>query len=201
MTYASWAQPNKTSGSGNDTVNWSAPEHTGRLLRTTHATFKADGVNDVDLEINQTGKTEFVDIAASAAVQKTGGTITITGTSNSKKLTFSLSNNGINLPAVTTYIAASQSATSGEDISGDPGAVQQYTFSVTFPNIPANTAASAKTSQLTVTTDNGTTDSCTITQAAADPILSISPATITIPAAGTPAQSVAVTSNTNWTVV
>ena len=201
MAYASWANPNKTSGSGNDTVNWGASEHTGRLLRTTHATFKADGVNDVDLEINQTGKTEFVDIAASAAVQKTGGTITITGTSNSKKLTFSLSNNGINLPAVTTYIAASQSATSGSDISGDPGATQQYTFSVTFADIPANTAAAAKTSQLTVTTDNGTTDSCTITQAAADPTLSISPATITIPAAGTPAQSVAVTSNTNWTVV
>ena len=41
---------------------------------------------------------------------------------------------------------------------------------------------------------------CTITQAAGDAYLTISPTTITIPAAGTPAQSVNVSSNTNWTI-
>jgi hypothetical protein len=78
--------------------------------------------------------------------------------------------------------------------------MQEYTFSITFTGIGENTSVSALVSQLTVTTDNGDTDTCTITQAAGDAYLTISPTTITIPAAGTPAQSVTVSSNTNWTI-
>jgi len=54
---------------------------------------------------------------------------------------------------------------------------------------------------LVVTPNSGSGDAAaiTITQAAGDPTLSVSPASITIPQAGT-AQSVSVTSNTSWTV-
>jgi len=90
----------------------------------------------------------------------------------------------------------------GSAITGDPGATQQYTFSITFSNIAENTTISSKTSQLTVTPNSGSSDAvvCAITQAAGDAYLTISPTTITIPAAGTPAQSVSVSSNTNWTI-
>lgn len=204
MAYASWASPNKTSGNGNDTVSWSASEHTGRSSRTTTATFSASGVESKTLTIIQSGKTEFVSFTDSTAtVSKDGGTLTITGTSNSSKLTFALTGtNGIGLTLPSTYTANSVSTNNGASISGDPGASQQYTFSITFPNIGENTSVSSKTSQLTVTPNSGSSDAvtCTITQAAGDAYLTISPTTITIPAAGTPAQSVTVTSNTNWSI-
>lgn len=200
MAYASWASPNKTTGSGNDTVAWSASVHTGRSPRTTTATFSASGVESKTLTIIQSGKTEFVDIADTAAVNKAGGTVTITGTSNSSKLTFSLTGtNGIGLVLPSAYLANSASTNNGAAITGDPGATQEYEFSITFTGIAENTSIAALTSQLTVTTNNGTTDTCTITQAAGDAYLTISPTEITIPAAGT-AVNVTVSSNTSWSV-
>ena len=200
MAYASWVTPNKVSGSGNDTVSWTGSAHTGRNSRTTTATFAASGVESKTLTIVQAGKTEFVDMDDTAAVSKSGGTVTISGTSNSSKLTFTLtgSNNiGLVLPA--SYTANSVTTTNGAAISGDPGATQQYTFTITFTGIDENTSVNALTSQLTVTDNAGNTDTCTITQAAGDAYLTISPSTITIPAAGT-AQSVSVSSNTSWNI-
>lgn len=200
MAYASWASPNKTIGSGNDTVAWSASVHTGRSPRTTTATFSASGVESKTLTIIQSGKTEFVDISDTAAVNKSGGTVTITGTSNSSKLTFALTGtNGIGLVLPSAYLANSASTNNGAAIAGDPGATQEYEFSITFTGIAENTSIAALVSQLTVTTNNGTTDTCTITQAAGDAYLTISPTEITIPAAGT-AVNVAVSSNTSWTI-
>ena len=204
MAYASWANPNKTSGNGNDTVSWSASEHTGRSSRTTTATFAASGVESKTLTIIQSGKTEFVSFTdVTAAVDKTGGTLTITGTSNSSKLTFALTGtNGIGLTLPSSYTANSVSTNNGSAITGDPGASQQYAFSITFSNIGENTTTGTRSSQLTVTPNSGSSaaQTCTITQAAGDAYLTISPNTITIPAAGTPAQSVSVSSNTNWTI-
>ena len=205
MAYASWANPNKTSGNGNDTVSWSASEHTGREARQTYATFTASGVSpSPQLTIIQSGKTEFVSFTSStAAVDKAGGTLTITGTSNSSKLTFTLtSTNGIGLTLPATYTANSVSTNNGAAITGDPGATQQYSFSITFTGIGENTTTSSRTSQITVTPNSGSSDAvtCDITQAAGDAYLTISPNTITIPAAGTPAQSVTVSSNTNWSI-
>ena len=205
MAYANWAIPSKTSGNGDDTVSWSASAHTGRSARTTTATFSASGVESKTLTIIQSGKTEFVSFSdVTATVSKDGGTITITGTSNSSKLTFALTGtNGIGLTLPATYTAGSVGYTNnGSAITGDPGAYQQYSFSIVFSNIGANATTSSKTSQLTVTPNSGSSDAvvCTITQAAGDAYLTISPTTITIPAAGTPAQSVDVTSNTNWSI-
>ena len=200
MAYASWVTPSKTSGSGNDTVSWSATEHTGRTARTTTATFSASGVESKTLSITQSGASEFVTIDATATVAKTGGSVTISGTSNSPKLTFTetgTDNIGITLPSA--YTANSVSTNNGAAISGDPGATQAYAFSITISNIAANTSTSSKTSQITVTPDSGTAAVCNITQAAADAYLTISPDSITIPAAGT-AQSVSVSSNTSWSI-
>lgn len=200
MAYASWVEPNKTSGNGNDTVSWTGQNHTGRSARQTTATFSASGVDSKTLTIIQAGKTEFVDIDDTASVSKDGGSITITGTSNSSKLTFTLTGtNGIGLTLPTAYIANSVSTNNGASITGDPGAVQQYTFTITFTNIPANATTGSKTSQLTVTTNNATTDTCDITQAAGEAYLTISPTTINLTAAGT-AVNVTVTSNTSWTI-
>ena len=200
MGYASWVTPSKQSGSGNDTVSWTGSEHTGRTARTTTATFSASGVESKTLSITQAGKTEFADISDTASVSKSGGTVTITGTSNSSKLTFSLTgSNNIGLTLPSSYLANSVTTDNGDAITGDPGAAQQYTFSITFTGISENTSVSALTSQLTVTTNNGTTDTCTITQAAGDAYLTISPSSISLMADGT-AVNVSVSSNTSWTI-
>ena len=200
MAYASWVNPNKTSGNGNDTVAWTGSAHTGRTARQTTATFSASGVESKTLTIIQAGAAEFVTIESTAAVAKAGGSVTITGTSNSSKLTFSLTgSNNIGLVLPTSYTANSVTTNNGVAITGDPGAVQQYSFSITFSNIAENTTIAALTSQLTVTPNSGTAATCDITQAAGDAYLTISPTTINLTAAGT-AVSVTVTSNTSWSI-
>ena len=200
MAYASWVEPNKTSGNGNDTVAWTGQAHTGRNARQTTATFSASGVESKTLTIIQSGKSEFVSIDATASVNKSGGTLTISGTSNSSKLTFSLTGtNGIGLVLPANYTANSVSTANGTAITGDPGAAQQYAFSITFSNIAENTTISSLTSQLTVTANGAQTATCDITQAAGDAYLTISPTEITLTAAGT-AVNVSVSSNTSWSI-
>lgn len=200
MAYASWVTPNKQSGSGNDTVSWTGSAHTGRTSRQTTATFAASGVESKTLTIIQAGKAEFVTIDASASVSKSGGNVTISGTSNSSKLTFSLTGtNGIGLTLPSTYTANSVSTSNGAAITGDPGASQEYAFSITFTGIDENTTINSLVSQLTVTPNSGTAATCEITQAAGDAYLTISPTTINLTAAGT-AVSVTVSSNTSWTI-
>ena len=206
MAYASWLIPSKTQGSGNDTVNVTAgADNTGRNARSTNMTFKAANCKDVVRAVTQAGKPEFVNIESAKSVDKTGvQTLTITGTSNSKKLTFLLASGGsLDLTLPSTYNANSVSTNNGADISGDPGATQEYPFSIAFTNIGANPTIAAKSVQLIVTDDAGNTATCTITQAAGDPVLSVSPTSVQLDwnaaTEGTSA-SFAVTSNTNWTI-
>lgn len=205
MAYAQWLVPSKTQGSGNDTVNVTAgADNTGRNARSTNMTFKAANCPDVVRQVTQAGKPEFVTLQASAAIDKTGGTLTISGTSNSKKLTFSLASGGtlvLTLPS--TYTANSVATANGAAIAGDPGGSQEFPFSIQFANVGANPTIMAKSVQLIVTDDGGHTATCTITQAAGDPTLSVTPSSITLDWNAATAQTSAsfnVTSNTNWTV-
>lgn len=205
MAYASWLVPNKLSGSGNDTVNVSAgSNNTGRNVRSTTITFSAANCEDVTRTVNQSGKPEFVTIESAKSVSKSGvATLTITGTSNSSKLTFSLGNGDLALTLPSSYIANSVSTDNGVAIVGDPGATQEYAFSIAFTDIPANQTISALTKQLIVTDNAGNTATCTITQAEGDAILSVSPASVTLDwnsYTESTSASFTVTSNTNWTV-
>ena len=206
MSYAAWLVPSKTSGSGNDTVNVTAgADNTGRNARSTNMTFKAANCEDVVRAVTQAGKPEFVTIQSAASVSKDGVvTLTITGTSNSSKLTFAITSGGslpVTLPS--TYLANSVSTNNGEAISGDPGGSQEFPFSSAFSNIAQNPTIAERSVQLVVTDNAGNTATCTITQAAGDPTLSVSPASVQLDwnaySAETSA-SFAVTSNTNWTI-
>lgn len=203
MAYASWLIPSKVSGSGNDTVNVSAgSSNTGRNARSTIITFKAANCPDVARTVNQAGKPEFVSFNnATASVGKNGGSVTISGTSNSSKLTFSLGNGGtlvLSLPS--NYTAAGVTTNNGTSISGDPGAAAEYAFSIIFTNIPANTTIDALTKQLIVEDNAGNTATCTVSQAAGDATLSVSPESVTIPWDASESKSVTVISNTSWTI-
>jgi hypothetical protein len=201
MAYANWLVPNKQSGSGNDTVNFSAgSSNTGRSARSTVVTFKAVGCTDVAVTSNQAGKPEFANFdSTSAAVEKTGGTLTLSGTSNSSELTFSKGVDNIGLTVPPSYTAAGVSTQNGAAITGDPGANQEFAWSIAF-SVPASTSTDPKTCQIVVTADAGHTHTCTITLAAADAYLTVSPLSVDLPWDGSASSSVTVSSNTNWTV-
>lgn len=201
MAYASWLTPSKLSGSGNDTVNVSAnASNTGRNARSTTVTFKAVGVSDVARTVNQAGKPEFGNFSSStAAAAKEGQTLTLSGTSNSSELTFSKGTDNIGITLPSSYTAAGMTINNGSAITGDPGATQEFAWSIQL-TVPANTSIDPLTCQIVVTDDAGHTSTCTITLAAGDATLSVSPASVDLPWDGSTSASFTVTSNTNWTV-
>lgn len=199
MAKASWIKVDPASGSGNANVKVSSTtEHTGRVARTTILTWKAANVADVQRTVNQAGKPEYVDIDDAVSADKAGKVVTISGVSNSKKLTFSLGTGDLTITLPSTYTANSVSTSNGANINGDPGATAVYNFSIVI-TVPANTSTSAKTRQLIVTDEGGHQDVCTITSAAGDAYVTIAAGVIELDYKGT-AVTVEVKSNTNWTI-
>lgn len=199
MAKADWLKVQPSSGSGNATVNVSSNgEHSGRVARTTILTWKAANVADVARTVNQAGKPEYVDIADSASADKAGKNVTISGVSNSKKLTFSLGTGDLQISIPTTYTANSLSTQNGVAISGDPGALAEYNFSIVI-NVPANESITPKNRQIIVTDEGGHQDVCLLTSAAGEAYVTIAEGDIELDYKGT-AVSVAVESNTTWTV-
>lgn len=200
MAKANWVKVNPSQGSGNATVNVSSNgEHTGRVARTSILTWKAANVADIQRTVNQAGKPEYVDIADAASADKAGKVVTISGVSNSKKLTFSFGTGNLTdiaLPA--TYTANSVSTSNGANISGDPGASAEYNFSISI-TVPANDDITAKTRQVIVTDEGGHQDVCTLTSAAGDAYVTIAEGDIELDYQGTPV-AVEVKSNTTWTI-
>lgn len=200
MAKANWVRVNPASGSGDATVNVSSStEHTGRKARTTMLTWKAANVQDVVRSVSQAGKPEYVDIADAASADKAGKVVTISGVSNSSKLTFSLGSGDltdISLPS--TYVANSVNTANGAAISGDPGASAEYNFSITI-TVPANNDIAAKTRQIIVEDEAGNRDVCTLTSAAGDAYVTVQEGTIELDYKGT-AVPVSVKSNTTWTI-
>ena len=199
MAKASWVKVNPSSGSGNATVNVSSTaEHTGRKARTSILTWKAANVSDVVRMVNQAGKPEYVDVDDAAAADKAGKVVTIAGISNSAKLTFSLGTGDLEIALPDTYTANSLSTANGAAIAGDPGALQEYPFSIVI-TVPANECISPLSRQIVVTDEGGHQDVCTLTLAAGDAYITIAEGDIELDYLGTPV-TVAVESNTTWTV-
>ena len=200
MSKANWVKVNPASGSGDATVNVSSTnEHTGRKARTSTLTWKAANVQDVVRNVSQAGKPEYVDIADAASADKAGKVVTISGVSNSAKLTFSFGTGDLtNITLPNTYTANSVSTSNGAAISGDPGALAEYNFSITI-NVPANNDITAKSRQIIVTDEAGNRDVCTLTSAAGDAYVTVQSGTIELDYLGTPVPWT-VESNTSWTV-
>lgn len=200
MAYSSWLSPDKLSGNGNDTVNVSSlSNNTGRNPRSTNVTFSAANCEDVVRTVVQAGKPETTTMQSTAAATQTGGTVTITGTSNSSKLTFTLGTGDLALTLPASYTAAGITTNNGAAISGDPGSAQEFQFSIAFL-VGENTSISAKSKQVIVTDNAGNTATCTLTQAADAAYLTVTPNSVEIPWDASESKSFTVQSNTNWTV-
>lgn len=208
MAKAAWLTVNPASGNGNATVQNTGTVHTGREQRETTVTGVAVGVSpNKTYKVIQKGKPEFVSFTngAETTVSKTGGTLTITGKTNSSKLNFELVDlktravieGGLKLTLPSKYSAGGQETTNNVAITGDPGAQQEFEFSITFTGIAANTTIDELTAAMKVTTAGGQSAQIQIKQSAGDPVFSFGQATITLEASGA-AVSQTIVSNTSW---
>lgn len=208
MAKAAWLTVNPASGNGNATVQNTGTVHTGREQRETTVTGVAVGVSpNKTYKVIQKGKPEFVSFTngAETTVGKAGGTLTITGKTNSSKLNFELVNletravveGGLELTLPSKYTAGGQETTNNVAITGDPGATQEFEFSITFTGIAANTTIDELTAAMKVTTAGGQSAQIQIKQSAGDPVFSFGQETITLEASGA-AVSQTIVSNTSW---
>lgn len=154
-------------GTGNAKVSISCSERTGRV-DTSPVTFtaKMNGFSvSKSISVVQKGKPEFVTVNNSAvAVDKKGETVTITGVSNTSKLSFSCPDNEVTF---SNYTANGASATNGVAIAGDPGASAQFAFSIPV-TISVNTTASSKRYAMNAVTESGEVATVVFTQLASD---------------------------------
>ncbi len=208
MAKAAWLTVNPASGNGNATVQNTGTVHTGREQRETTVTGVAVGVSpNKTYKVIQKGKPEFVSFTngAETTVGKAGGTLTITGKTNSSKLNFELVNletravvaGGLKLTLPSKYTAGGVETTNNVAITGDPGAQQEFEFSITFTGIAANTTIDELTAAMKVTTAGGQSVQIQIKQSAGDPAFSFGQETITLEASGA-AVSQTIVSNTSW---
>lgn len=190
------------SGSGDQAVNFSGEKHTGRLQRTINLTVTTNGGAKKALVVNQAAAAEAVSSdSPNASVKKTGGNVTITGKSNSTKLTFAVTpaeENGLTLQLPDNYTAAGKVTANGAVIADDPGAAGEFVWSITISNVPANVTIEELTATLKVTAAGGQTANVTVTQAAGDSTIELDKKTINLDVNGTQ-QTVNVTSNDSWT--
>lgn len=190
------------SGSGDQAVNFSGEKHTGRLQRTINLTVTTNGGAKKALVVNQAAAAEVVrSDSPNASVQKTGGNVTITGKSNSTKLTFAVTpaeENGLTLQLPANYTAAGKTTANGAVIADDPGASGEFVWSITISNVPANVTIEELTATLKVTAAGGQTANVTVTQAAGDSTIELDKEIVNLDVNGTQ-QTVNVTSNDSWT--
>lgn len=167
MAKDSWLTVNPMSGKGNATLSNSGTLHTGRLKRSTTVTASVIGLNaGKSYAVNQEPSLESIVFdKTSFNVSKDASTVTITGKSNSPKITFSLdTGNNIPITLPTTYTANKVETSNGSAIAGDPGAKAEFSFSIAI-SIPKNTVGQRVGKILAVGSDVEIKAQATITQA------------------------------------
>lgn len=193
-----------STGSGNTTLQVKAEvANRGNRLAQT-ATFEVEGSGVTDkkqLVAKHLPAAEFIEFDnASPAVDKGGGSVTLTGKSNTTKITFSKGTGdviGADISAI-VFIVNGANATSGTLITGDPGAKAKYTFSVTL-TAAANKTIKARTQQIIAIAAGGQKATATLSQTAGDPYIEVTPKEVDVPQDGSAVQ-VAVDTNTSFTV-
>lgn len=202
-SYLSWV-PKTGTGNAQIKINSVSP-YTGRTDRSTQVPGKIVGkTNVVTVTVLEKAADEFITPSGlTLNVAKGGGTIHVTGKSNSKRLTFTWKTN-FGIENVTTFkVNGSTIATSGAAIIGDPGATGEYAYDVTIV-VPKNDTIKARSATLEIKGEGSTVvKTITITQALGDSYLYLNSqgtttATVTIPKGGGE-QTLSVLSNDEWT--
>lgn len=195
---------NPSTGSGDTTLQVKA-ETANRGNRVVQlATFEVEGAGVAvkkQFVARHVPAVEFIEFDnKSPAVDKGGGIVTLTGKSNSLKITFSKGTGEIinaDLAAIKFTVNGAE-AKSGTNISGDPGAKAKYSFSLTL-TAAANETIKARTQQIIATASGGQKATATLNQTAGDPFIEVTPTQVDVPQDGSAVQ-VTVDTNTTFTV-
>lgn len=202
-SYLSWI-PKTGTGNAQIKIN-SVNPYTGRADRSTKVSGKIVGkTNAVTVTVLEKAAGEFITPTGTTInVAKGGGTIHVTGKSNSKLLTFTWRTNFGISDATSFKVNGSTTATSGTAITGDPGATGEYTYDATIV-VPKNENIKARSASLEIKGEGSTVlRIITINQAFGDSYLYLNlqgttTATVTIPKGGGE-QTLSVLSNDEWT--
>lgn len=167
MAKDSWLTVNPMAGEGNATLTNSGTIHKGRLERQTVVTAVVKGIEAAkSYQVKQEPTVEYITLdKTSFDVGEGASTITVSGKSNSPKITFSLgTGNDIPIVLPANYTANGLLTVNGTSIPDDPGAVDEFVFSMQIP-IPKNTVGK-RTGKVSVTgSTSSVTGTVTITQA------------------------------------
>lgn len=158
-----WLSLNTLSSTGDRVVSVSAQPYTGRTNRTGSVVFKSTELADKTIPVTHTGKPEFVIIDQFKTVPTNGGSVVITGKTNSPRLTFTLGAGAMAIVLPSQYLANGSSANNGANISGDPGASYEFNFSIVL-SVGQNLEPGSLERSLIATTNNGQTGICVIVQ-------------------------------------
>lgn len=195
---------NPSTGSG-DTILQVKAEVVNRGNRVTQlATFEVEGAGVAvkkQFVASHVPAAEFIEFdSKNPAVDKDGGTVTLTGKSNSQKITFSKGTGNIIGADITAikFTANGAEAKSGTNISGDPGAKAKYSFSLTL-TAAVNETIEARTQQIIAIASGGQRATATLSQTAGDPFIEVTPTKIDVPQNGSAVQ-VTVDTNTTFAV-
>ena len=163
-----------STGSGSGTRLLKASPHTGRISRVDSIEGVTSGGASDHVVLSQNGASEFITVdKTSYSVTALGGTVKITGTSNSPSLKLTnLTDSSLlsNFALKVNGTAYSWDGNASHQISGDPGALDSYTFEISF-DVAENQTESSKdiTFRLTDSGDPGaSSETITITQAAGE---------------------------------
>lgn len=160
-----------STGSGSGTRSLKASSHTGRSSRSGSIKGVTSGGASDSVVLSQDGASEFIMVdKTSYSVTALGGTVKITGTSNSPSLKLTnLTSSSLlsNFALKVNGTAYTWNGSSSHTISGDPGASASYTFEISF-DIAENQTESSRSINFNLS-DSGSSplsSKITITQAA-----------------------------------
>lgn len=202
-SYLSWI-PKTGTGNAQIRINSASP-YTGRVDRSTEISGKIVGkTNTVTVTVLEKAADEFITPEGTTInVTKNGGTIHITGKSNSKLLTFAWKTN-FGITEVTSFkVNNSITATPNTAITGDPGATGEYSYDATVV-VPRNETIKTRSATLEIKGEGAkVVKIITINQALGDSYLYLNlqgttTATVIIPKDGGE-QTLSVLSNDEWT--
>lgn len=187
----SWITLSAVEGTGNSQVNVTAPVYKGRNGRSGLITVAVEDLTE-DVTLQQEGSTIWDVTTQSLAFVKTGEAKKFTGNSNLASITFAVDSH-VSWLTAGKLVVNKKEYNSGAKIEGDPGADDVYAFEITF-TAAANPTINTRTGNIIV---NG--HKYSVTQAAGDATLTVSPTTLTFTAAGETKQ-ITITTNTAWTI-
>ena len=188
----SWIKLSAVEGTGNSHVDVTAPVYKGREGRSGSITVTVEDLTE-DVAIQQSGSNIWDVTTQSLAFVKTGETKKFTGNANLAAITFAVDSDASKWLTAGKLVVATKQYNSGAAIEGDPGASNVYAFEITF-TAAANPTVKTRSGHVTI---NG--QKYTVTQAAGDATLSVSPTSLTFAAAGETKQ-ITITTNTAWTI-